>query len=102
MPMPNRLPYWIDDAIGSQTIGRLIDDRAVIALACHGCWHETVWGAAELQVKFPGQRARVFSQVGPHLRCSKCRSEWLEAVRLHGQRADAHNARQPSAGARLS
>jgi hypothetical protein len=100
--MPNRLPWIVDETIQKQTIGRLIEERAVFILQCHGCWHEAIWGAVELHDRFPGKRHVVFDRVAPHLRCSKCHSEWLQVVRLHGRRAEEHNARQPLKGGRPS
>jgi len=96
MPEPNRVPYVFNEDLARVTFARLIEQRAVIVLQCHGCWHEGLWRAEDLQRKFPGRHELTFARIAPKLRCSKCRSEWLQVVRMHGALADAAIERQTS------
>lgn len=102
MPMPNRMPCWVDDMVGNLTIGRLIEERAVFILQCEGCWNSAIWGAVELHQRFPKYHNLRFDRIAPNLRCGQCWSEWIQVIRLHDRRVEEHNAIQPATGARLS
>jgi hypothetical protein len=89
MPEPNRMPWIVDEAVVGVSIERLIEERAVIVLTCHGCWRDALWQAPELRRHFLGRLGLTFERIAPMLRCSECRSEWLQVVRLYGSAAAA-------------
>jgi hypothetical protein len=96
MPEPNRLTCLVDKELAGAPLELLIEQDAVIALECHACHHEAFWRADDLRRKFPHRAGLTFGLIGPRLRCSQCRSEWLQVVQMRGNRANALNQRSPA------
>lgn len=88
MPEPNRLTCLVEQGLAAVPLEQLIEQGDVIALECHACHHEAFWKPDDLRRKFPRHRGGLtFGVIGPRLRCSQCRSEWLQVVRMQGRRA---------------
>ncbi|HEX4184194.1 MAG TPA: hypothetical protein VHY34_13145 [Caulobacteraceae bacterium] len=81
MPDPNRLPWRIDDRLAGMTLGALIEQRAVIVIDCDSCPNVARWTAKDMERRFHRQRHLTLREIGPKLRCSKCRSEWVRIAR---------------------
>lgn len=81
MPEPNRPPWLIEPALAGVTVARLIKQDAAIGLACHACHHRTRWTAGELRRRFSPWPGVTVRDLAPRLRCSRCKSEWVEIGR---------------------
>lgn len=82
MPEPNRAPWLVEPELGAAPFARLIAQGARVGLICHACRHRAIWTADDLGRRFAGRPRLTFRELAPRLRCSVCRSEWVEAVRL--------------------
>ena len=81
MPEPSRPPWLIEPDLAALPIGRLIEESAIVGLACHACGHRTIWYPGDLRRRFAGHPKLTFRQVAPRLRCRACRSEWVQVTR---------------------
>jgi hypothetical protein len=95
MPEPNRLPWRIEEGLAGTPLGTLIQERTVIVLDCDSCPNRVRWGAEDLERRFQRRRNLTLGEIGPRLRCSKCRSEWVRIERDHRGGKPAANPRQP-------
>jgi AraC-like DNA-binding protein len=81
MPEPNRAPWLIEPELEAVPLVRLIAQQAVLGLVCHACRHRATWTADELERRFGLSPALTLRGVAPRLRCSICRSQWVEVAR---------------------
>jgi hypothetical protein len=93
MPEPNRAPWLIEPAIAGVTVGQLIERRVAINLACHACPHWARWTADELTRRFGNRTGLTLRQLAPRIRCSRCRSEWVEIGRARASGAPGNHRR---------
>jgi hypothetical protein len=77
MPEPNRPPWRVDPDIGARPARQLIERGVSVMLDCESCLHIATWGPADIARRFGGHADRSFNWLGPRLRCSHCRSEWV-------------------------
>jgi hypothetical protein len=81
VPEPNRPPYVIEAQIAGLPFSQLIEQQAVVRFDCDACSHVGRWTAAEIARRFKGRPSLTLLKVGPKLRCSACRSEWVHVAR---------------------
>jgi hypothetical protein len=77
MPEPNRPPWRVTPDIGSRPVRELVERHISVMLDCESCPYVTVWTPADISRRFGGHTDKSFDWLGPRLRCSHCRSEWV-------------------------
>jgi hypothetical protein len=77
MPEPNRPPWLITAALDGVAIDTLIAKRRTLIIECDACANFSKWGPDELKRRFRRSRHHLISELGPRLRCSRCRSDWV-------------------------
>jgi hypothetical protein len=63
--------------IGARPARELIEHRMSVVLDCESCRHVATWTPADIGRRFGGHGDKGFGWLGPRLRCSHCRSEWV-------------------------
>jgi cytochrome c-type biogenesis protein CcmH/NrfF len=59
------------------TVGRLIEEGAVVTVVCHACRRRVRWRAEDLRERLLARRKLTFHEIAPRLRCTTCKSEWV-------------------------
>ena len=81
MPEPNRPPWRVDADIAHRPIRQFIERRISVVLDCESCPNVVTWTPAELGQRFGTNGDKTFDWVGPRLRCSRCKSDWVRISR---------------------
>jgi hypothetical protein len=81
MPEPNRPSFVIEDLVAGLPFWLLIEQQAMIRFDCNACYHVGRWTAGDIERRFSGHPGLTLRKIGPKLRCSKCRSEWVHVAR---------------------
>lgn len=77
MPEPNRARYRIETQLHGKRMGEIIDARGALVVMCDACPNFKVWKPNDLKRAFAKLRTRRVEDIAAHLRCRKCRSNWL-------------------------